>query len=227
MLQREEGPTANSVGPDHSDLDREAQMMAQKVVEDPQKLEDQAWQLIEVAKRSPVAVSRQALMKQAFELLKQGQKLREHANADAEIEPAETHYRLWLEADDGSVSISLKIECMADAFWAAEALAAACAERYTSFELWRGWRIIYGGSTRNCSFTVNPTLALTRATQAEVLEKEELLQASRIAVARGKRMLAMTEQLRQKLVQSDLDVFSREELNEEAALQPKRRNRSG
>ena len=201
--------------------------MAQKVVEDPQKLEDQAWQLIEVAKRSPVAVSRQALMKQAFELLKQGQKLREHANADAEIEPAEKHYRLWLEADDGSVSISLKIECMADAFWAAEALAAACAERYTSFELWRGWRIIYGGSPRNCSFTVNPTLALTRATQAEVLEKEELLQASRVAVARSERMLAMTEQLRQKLVQTDLDVSFMEELNEEAALQPKRRKRSG
>jgi hypothetical protein len=74
---------------------------------------------------------------------------------------------------------------------------------------------------------LNPSLALARASQAEVLEKEELLQASRVAVSRGKRMLAMTEQLRQKLVQTDLDVSFMEELNEEAALQPKRRKRSG
>src|SRR5215469_16809497 len=145
-------------------------MIAQKV-EDPQKLEDHAWQLIEVAKRSPGTARGQALMKQAFELLKQAQKLGEHAKMDAKIEPVEEHYRLWLEADDASVSIPLKIECLADAFWAAEALAAACAERYTSFELWRGWRIVYGGSTRSCSFTLNPSLALARASQAEVLEK--------------------------------------------------------
>ena len=53
----------------------------------------------------------------------------------------EEQYRVWLEADDGSMSMPLKIECMGDAFWAAEALAAACAERYTSFELWQGLRI--------------------------------------------------------------------------------------
>jgi hypothetical protein len=207
-------------------------MIAQKVenpqnVDDPQNLEDHAWQLIEVAKRSAGTARGQALMKQAFELLKQAQKLGEHAKTDGKIEPVEEHYRLWLEADNGSVSVSLKIERMADAFWAAEALAAACADRYTSFELWRGWRIIYGGATRNCTFTLDPSLALARATQAEVLEKEELLEASRVVVARSKRMLAMTEQLRQKLARTDLDVSFMEELNEEAALQPKKRKRSG
>jgi hypothetical protein len=167
-------------------------------------------------------------MKQAIELLKQAQKLGEHAKTDAKIEPVKERYRLWLEADDGSISVPLKIECMADAFWAAEALAAACAERYASFELWRGWRIIYGGATRNCTLTLDPSLALARATQVEVLEKLELLEASRVAVARSKRMLAMTEQLRQKLTRTDLDVSFVEELNEEAALQPKKkRERSG
>jgi hypothetical protein len=196
-------------------------------VEDPQKLEDRAWQLIEVAKRSTGAGRRQALMKQAFEFLSQAQKLHEHANADSHIEPVAEHYRLWLEAHDGSMSISLNIECMADAFWAAEALAAACAEHYTSFELWRSWRLIYGGATRNCSFTLNPSLAISRATQATVLEKEELLEASRVAVGRSKRMLAITEHLRQKLAQTDLDVSFMEELNEEAVPQPNQRKHSG
>ena len=202
--------------------------MAPEKLEEPQKLEDRAWQLIEVAKRSAGTARGQALMKQAIELLKQAQKLGEHAKTGAKIEPVKEHYRLWLEADDGSISVPLKIECMADAFWAAEALAAACAERYASFELWRGWRIIYGGATRNCTFTLDPSLALARATQAEVLEKLELLEASRVAAARSKHMLAMTEQLRQKLARTDLDVSFVEELNEEAALQPKKkRERSG
>jgi hypothetical protein len=181
-----------------------------------QKLEDQAWQLIEVVKRSPGMARGLVLVRQAFELLKQAQKLRETAYADTE--PTQKHYRLWLEADDGSMSISLNIEGIADAFWAAEALAAACAEHYTRFELWRGCRIIYGGATRNSSFPLNPSLAIAHATQTEVLEREELLQASHVAVGRSKRMLAMTEQLRQKLACTDLDVSFMEELDEETAL---------
>ena len=61
-----------------------------------------------------------------------------------------------------------------------------------------------------------------------MLEKLELLEGSRVAATRSKRMLAMTEQLRQKLARTDLDVSFVEELNEEAALQPKKkRERSG
>ena len=191
-----------------------------------QKLEHQAWRLIEAAKVSS-AVRRQALMRQAFELLKQAEKLGERTKADGEICPMEEQYRLWLETDDEVLSISLNIEGMADAFWAAEALASACAEHYTRFELWRGWDIIYGGATRNCTFTLNPTLAIARATQVAVLELMERFEASRVAVARSKRMLMLAEQLRQKLARTDLDVSFMEELNEEAALQPKKRKRSG
>jgi hypothetical protein len=182
-----------------------------------QRLEDQAWQLIEIVKRSPGMARGLVLMRQAFVLLKQAQKLRETAKADADTEPVEKHYRLWLETDDGSMSISLNIEGIADAFWAAEALAAACAEHYTRFELWRGCRIIYGGATRNSSFPLNPSLAIAHATQTAVLEREELLEASHVAVGRSKRMLAMTERLRQKLACTDLDVSFMEELDEETA----------
>jgi hypothetical protein len=163
---------------------------------------------------------------QAFELLRQAQKLREHAKADAEIRPPEEQYRLLLETDDETLSIPLKIEAMGDAFWAAEALAAACADHYTRFELWRGWRIIYCGDTRNCVFTLNPSQAIAHATQAAVLEQEEFLEASRDAVARSKRMLAMMEQLQQKLARTDLDISFMDELSEDAALQPKKRKRS-
>lgn len=165
------------------------------------KLEDEAWRLIEAARFAESARRRQLLIDEAFELIKRAKELREREPAETESPtPAHQGYRLWFSREDGATLwIDLRIPNRADALWAADALAAACAEQYEEFELWQGPVYLFGAPTRYSYFSLQTAIGVTRESQQSVLDTEEALLESHQSLARSRKLLAVTAQLRERL----------------------------
>jgi hypothetical protein len=165
------------------------------------KLEDEAWRLIEAARFADGAGRRRLLIDEAFDLIKRAKELRELDAAEAEsLAPALEGYKLWFTRGDGATLwIDLNISSRADALWAADALAAACAEQYEEFELWQGPVYLFGASTRYSQFSLQTAVEVSRQSQQSVLETEEALLESHNSLARSRKLLAATAQLRQQL----------------------------
>jgi hypothetical protein len=150
------------------------------------------WRLIEAARGTVNAQRRRVLISEAFELMQDARDGRDHDGPEA--------YRLWFgRADGNTLWIEFDVGDPADAFWAADALAAVVSNQYEEYELWRSGRFLFGGLTRDCRFSLDTGIQVTLASQRSVLETEDALLRSHRALARSNRLLAATESLRRKL----------------------------
>jgi hypothetical protein len=169
----------------------------------PEGLEAQASGLLAAAKLTTSPARRQMLVSMALELTKRATQLRAgEPEADAANEgPLFTEgYRLWLDgSSDESLWINLSSISKPAALWATDAVAAACADCYHTFELWEQMKLIYMGETKRSVFSLKPAAEVDLASQQIVLDIEKDLCASQLAVARSKKLLALTERLRQHL----------------------------
>jgi hypothetical protein len=143
------------------------------------------------------------LVSMALELTKRAQQLRisePDAEATNEGPLATEGYRLWLDSlNDGSLWINLGSISRPAALWATDTLAATCADCYQTFELWEQMKLIYRGETRRSVFSLQPAVEVDPAAQQVVVDVEEYLGASRLAIARGEKLLPLTQRLRQHL----------------------------
>jgi hypothetical protein len=167
----------------------------------PKDLEDEAWSIIETARMSVDSARRQLLIDEAYELLKKARLLRDLDPAFVKQARQEAEdYRLWLTHIEGATLwIDLKVKSRPDAFWAAEALAAACAEQFDGYELWHGSRFLLGGETGHCRFSLKTGFEVSLASQLTVLETEAILKECHRVLARSRKLLAATEALRRQL----------------------------
>ena len=156
----------------------------------PEGLETQASSLLAAAKLTTSPARRQMLVSMALELTKRAKQLRiaEPEAGAANDGPLLTEgYRLLLDGfTDESLWINLSLITRPAALWATDVLAAACADCYQTFELWEQMTLIYRGETKRSVFSLQPAVEVDLASQQVVLDVEEHLRASRLAIARSK-----------------------------------------
>ena len=150
------------------------------------------WRLIEMARGTVNPQRRRMLISEAFELMQDARDSRDLAGPEA--------YRLWFSRADGNTLwVEFDVGDPADAFWAADALAAVLSNQYEEYELWRRGRLLFGGLTQDCRFSLDTGIEVTLASQRSVLETEDALLRSHRALARSNRLLEATETLRRRL----------------------------
>jgi hypothetical protein len=169
----------------------------------PKDLEANATRLLAAARVSNNPARQQMLVSEALALIKRARSLRDGAGGDAEVAdaamelPPTDGYRLWFDGPDGeSLWIALHFATRSDALWGADALAAACADCYEKFELWERSALLYSGDTKHSVFSLKTSHEVSRAGQQTVLDTEEFLRSSRLAIARSNKLLVATGQLR-------------------------------
>jgi hypothetical protein len=174
----------------------------------PKDLEAHAARLLAVARLSSNAARQQMLVSEALALIKRARSLPDGAGGDTEAAdaakelPPTDGYRLWFDGPDGeSLWIALHFASRSDALWGADALAAACADCYEKFELWERSALLYSGDTRHSVFSLKTSLEVSRAGQQTVLDAEEFLLNSRLAIARSNKLLVATGQLRRHMTE--------------------------
>jgi hypothetical protein len=159
---------------------------------------NEAWQLIDVAKGTANLTRRRLLIKEAYELLQRAKQLQdEDEPAEEEQFPGLELYRIWLSRNRGeALWIFLQVENRADAFWAADSIAAVCADEYEEFELWHGSTFLFSGETKHSCFSLQTGFDVCLASQLSVLETEDALLSSRRALVRSRKLLAAAGELR-------------------------------
>jgi hypothetical protein len=119
-----------------------------------------------------------------------------------------TQSRIWIDyagpwkdnGDGTTLWIYLAVESRADAVWAARALAKACSDHYEDFDLWDGSSHIAGSETKRLAHLVDTAEEVTIASQQSVLDAEDALLRSELVIARSRKLLEATEELRYRLV---------------------------
>lgn len=161
-------------------------------------LEEEAWALIVAARATADPRRRRLLIADAYELIKAARELRDRVPSSTEP-PREGYRLLFTRTDGATLWIDLKGMSRADALWAADALASACTEEFEAFELWQGTRLLFGAETRFSYFSLKTGIEVTLASQRAVMETEEALLQSHRALSRSRKLLAVTQELRQSL----------------------------
>ena len=159
---------------------------------------DKVWRLIAAAKAAINPERRRTLMNEAFDLIKAAKVMAAQEAVTGAASPSEPKlYRVRLFRDDSVTAwIELPVDNRAEAFWAAEALGAACSEEYKEFGLWQGQTCLYINETRYSRFSVESAREVTLASQLSVLELEESMCRSRMAIGRSQKLLEMTAEMR-------------------------------
>jgi hypothetical protein len=168
------------------------------------ELHNRAWRLISAAKLASRPERRRMLMSEAFDLIRAAKAMaaQEGENLTLRRHP----YRVWLSRSDGATLwVDLDIESRADALWAADALAAACAEEYQEFGLWHGPTCLFTADTRYSHFSPQSAIEVTLASQQAVLDAEELLQSSNAVLARSRKLLEVMAEMRKSLEGSSIN----------------------
>jgi len=156
------------------------------------------WQLIDATKGTTDPRQRRLLIDEAYELMRRARQMR-HGDAAAEEKrfPQQQPYRLWLSSITGkTLWIDLKTESRADALWAADGLAAVCADEYDEFELWQGPTVLLNAETKDSRFSLKTDFEVSLTSQQSVLETEDALLRSHIALARSRKLLDASAELR-------------------------------
>jgi hypothetical protein len=157
------------------------------------------WQLIDAVKGTTNLKRRRLLIDEAYELLRRARQM-QHDNDEAE-EP----YRLWLSSITGkTLWIDLKTETRADALWAADGLAAVCADEYDEFELWHGSTVLLNAETKDSCFSLKTGFEVSLTSQQSVLETEDALLRSHIALAHSRKLLDASAELRDAVTRRHL-----------------------
>jgi len=173
------------------------------------ELESKAWRLIGSAKIAGDKARRKVLMQEAFDLLTRASALRqldldseEELNGGTSIE--ERGYRMRLSNWDGATLwVYLKAESRADAMWVAHALAGACSGYFEDFDLWDGMNHLLNADTKLSNFFSNSAVEVSTASQQSLLDTEEALLHSKVAVARSHRLLEATVALQNRLARHE------------------------
>jgi len=174
----------------------------------PAEMEKRASLLLEAAKMASHPARRQKLVSEALELQKDARRLRSGAGenggrrgGDARQEVSSvSSYKLWLYGyDDEAIWIAFNFANRAEAVWATDALASACAESYEAFELWEQSSLLYSGKTTSSIFSLKTAIEVTRVSQQSVLDTEVFLRDSRLAIARSSKLLAATGRLQEHI----------------------------
>jgi hypothetical protein len=119
------------------------------------------------------------------------------ADATWECLPTVGSYHLWLSSITGkALWIDLKTESRADALWAADGLAAVCADEYDEFELWHGSTVLLNAETKDSRFSLKTGFEVSLTSQQSVLETEDALLRSHIALTRSRKLLDASAELR-------------------------------
>jgi hypothetical protein len=164
------------------------------------------WQLIDAAKGATDPKQRRLLIDEAYELMRRARQMR-HGNAEEKLSPQQESYRLWLSSNTGkTLWIDLKTESRADALWAADGLAAVCADEYDEFELWQGSTVLLNAETKVSCFSLKTGFEVSLTSQQSVLETEDALLRSHTALARSRKLLDASAELRDAVTARRPDV---------------------
>jgi hypothetical protein len=170
----------------------------------PRELERKAWRLITLAKTAVNKTRRKVLMQEAFDLLTRASWLRQVDLDNEEVNGGfsigEQAYRMRLSSEDGTTLwVYLRTDSRADAMWAAYALGHACSDYFEDFDLWDGTNHLLSADTKFSSFFSDSAEEVAAVSQQSLLDTEETLLHSKVAVARSRRLLEATEALRDRL----------------------------
>jgi hypothetical protein len=173
------------------------------------ELESKAWRLIGLAKAAGDKTRRKALMQEAFALLTRASALRqldldseEELNGGSSIE--ERGYRMRLSNRDvATLWVYLKAESRADAMWVAYSLAGACSGYFEEYDLWDGTNHLLSADTKLSSFFSHSAVEVSTASQQSLLDTEEALLHSKVAVARSHKLLEATVALQNRLARHE------------------------
>jgi hypothetical protein len=173
------------------------------------ELESEEWRLIAMAKIDGDKARRKALMQEAYDLLTRATAMRqldsdseEELNGGSSIE--QQGYRMRLSNWDGATLwVYLKVESRADAMWVAHALAGACSGYFEDYDLWDGTNRLLSADTQLSNFVSDSALEVSIASQQSLLDTEEALLHSKVAVARSRRLLEATSALRNRLARHE------------------------
>ncbi|HKF63463.1 MAG TPA: hypothetical protein VKB42_18985 [Dongiaceae bacterium] len=150
---------------------------------------------------------RKVLMQEAFDLLSRASALRRVDADNDEIDRGfsieEECYRMRLSNGDGTTLwVYLQAESRADAIWAAYVLGRACSDCFEDFDLWDGLHHLLSADTKFTSFFSDSAEEVAAASQQFLLDTEETLLRSEIAVARSRKLLEATAALRDRLTRA-------------------------
>jgi len=154
------------------------------------ELESKAWRLIGMAKIASDKSRRKMLMREAFDLVTRASVLRQ-LDLDSEgvnggSSTGERGYRMRLSNGDGATLwVYLRAESRADAIWAANALGSACSDYFEDFDLWDGTNHLLSADAKFTSFFSDSAEEVGTASQHSLLDTEEALLRSKVAVARS------------------------------------------
>jgi len=168
------------------------------------ELESKAWRLIAMAKVATNKTRRKVLMQEAYNLLARASALRQ-LDLDSEqlsrgSSTGEQGYRMRLSNWDGTtLRVYLQAESRADAMWAAHALAGACSDYFEDFDLWDGTNHLLSADTKLSFFFSYSAEEVAAASQQSLLDTEETLMRSEVAVAHSRKLLEATAALRDRL----------------------------
>src|SRR5215469_6191511 len=169
------------------------------------ELESKAWRLIGSGKIAGERARRKVLMQEAFDLLTRASALRQlDLDSEEELKGGtsieERGYRMRLSNWDGTTLwVYLRAESRADAMWAANTLAGACSDYFEDFDLWDGTNHLLSADTKLSFFFSYSAEEVAAASQQSLLDTEETLMRSEVAVAHSRKLLEATAALRDRL----------------------------
>jgi hypothetical protein len=172
-----------------------------------EKLREQARSLREAAKNTKDPSRRSALLDEALLLALHAEALArdsisvapEPPCSEARV-PRQSTYGLYLIAG-GHFADARHFTVGSDeaALAVAYAVHDACSEVFQDFELWQQSRQVAGNASKRGPRPVDDAIEVAVATQERVVEVEELLMSSRQCVAESRKLIAATEELRERL----------------------------
>jgi hypothetical protein len=165
------------------------------------ELRERARELQQAANESEDPRHRRKLLEEALKVAQQAEAMARRSGA---MPPDFTRssYTLYLIAgghfaDARHFTVGSDEAAMAVAY----AVQDACSEFYQDFELWQGSRRVVGHVQRGDQRRPDGAAEIAAAAQQQVVEIEESLISSRRCLAESSRLLAATEQLRNRLRQ--------------------------
>ena len=102
-------------------------------------------------------------------------------------------------SDGRTLWVYLHAESRADAMWAANALRGACSDYFEDFDLWDAPNHLLSADTKLSFFFSDSAEEVATASQQSLLDTEETLMRSEVAVAHSRTLLEATAALRNRL----------------------------
>ena len=87
--------------------------------------------------------------------------------------------------------------------WVARALAGACSNYFEEYDLWDGTNHLLNADTKLSNFFSDSAVEVSAASQQSLLNTEEALLHSNVAVARSHRLLEATLALQNRLARQE------------------------